>query len=200
MALVDGRYITGAQLLAHVGITTATAAEELRLQIALDSAEDMVDDWCQRTFTVAAQTSTRIYTTLDVYVVQVDDIGVTTSLAIVDGSITLTSGDYQLEPLNADKRNRPWTQIRRLGTTWDIPTNTRQATITVTARHGWPAIPEAVKRASLAAAGWLFTGSTAPLGVAGVNEFGPMRLSAMAPLVVPLLADYRRGDRAFGLA
>jgi hypothetical protein len=200
MALTDGRYVTGAQLLAHVGITTATAAEELRLQIALDSAEDMIDDWCQRTFSVATQATSRTYATIDPFVLQVDDIGSTTSLVIVDGSDTLASGDYQLEPLNADKRGRPWTQIRRLGTTWDIPANAGQGTITVTARHGWPAIPDQIKRAALAAAGWLFTGATAPLGVAGVNEFGPMRLSAMAPLVVPLLSDYRRGDRSFGLA
>lgn len=198
MTLTDGRYVTGGQLRAHVGITDAN--DDVRLQIALDAAEDMVDDWCQRTFTVPTSATSRTFAIDDPYVLQVDDIASTTGLVIVDGSTTLTSSDYQLEPLRAAAEGRPWTQIRRLGTAWSIPTNTGQVSVTITARWGWPATPDTVKRAALAIAGWLFTGATAPLGVAGVNEFGPMRLAQMAPLAVPLLAAVRRGDRAFGLA
>ena len=198
MALTDGRYITGAQLRAHVGIVDAN--DDVRLQIALDAAEDMVDDWCQRVFTVPTSATARKFVALDPYVIEVDDIASTTDLVIVDGSATLTASDYQLEPVRAPSDGRPWTQVRRLGTSWSIPTNRYQVSITITARWGWPATPDTVKRAALAIAGWLFTGSTAPLGVAGVNEFGPMRLATMAPLAVPLLQALRRGDRSYGLA
>lgn len=68
----------------------------------------------------------------------------------LDGTyeITLDSDDYELLPRNADKlpEARPWTQIRL--TDWgDYSQFTKDCRVEVTAKFGWPSVPEGVKRA-----------------------------------------------------
>lgn len=89
---------------------------------------------------------------------EVDDISTTTGLVITidsnrDGSFSgetaLTAADYELLPLNADKgpEPKPWNIIHlpvwstRIG--W-MP----GAPVQVTARFGWPAVPEAIAQAT----------------------------------------------------
>jgi hypothetical protein len=204
MALTDGRYVTATQLRDHVGV--ADVLDDVRLQVALSAAETWVDEWCGRKFDASSHghgggsVSTRTYVVSDPYVVQIGDMSNTTGLIVVDNGTTLGSSGFQLEPVDAPEHGRPWTQIRRMGNTWAIPTDFGRASVSVTAHWGWPVVPDPVVRATLAAAGWLFAGSSAPLGIAGANEFGPMRLAQLPPLVGALLATYRRGDRAIGIA
>jgi hypothetical protein len=199
MALSDGRYVSAAQLRDHVGV--ADVLDDVRLQVALSAAEAWVDEWCGRKFDAsAAQSSSRSYVVTDPYIVQIGDVSTTSGLIVIDNGTTLGASGYQLEPLDAPEHGRPWTQIRRMGNTWAIPTDFNRASVSVQAHWGWPAVPDPVVRATLAAAAWLFAGSSAPLGIAGANEFGPMRLAQLPPLVGALLATYRRGDRAIGLA
>ena len=201
MALTDGRYVTAAEFRAHVDITDTV--DDLRLQLALDAAEDAVDEYCGRTFRAHNHgnpgLTSRTFVVYDPWLLLVDDIGDTSGLVVADGGSTLSSGAYQLEPVDAPQRNRPWTAIRRLGTMWTAPTNPGQVSVTVTARWGWPSTPEAVRRATIALAQHAFSVSAAPLGVAGMGEFGAVRVGQV-PLVASMLSTYRRGDRVMGLA
>jgi hypothetical protein len=61
--------------------------------------------------------------------------------------------------------------------------------IQITGVFGWPAVPAAVKQASLISAADLFRMKDAPFGVAGFGEFGAVKITAN-PKVMALLQRY----------
>jgi hypothetical protein len=60
-----------------------------------------------------------------------------------------------------------------------------------TARWGWTAVPAPVKEATLALAEETFKMKDAPFGVAGMGEFGAIRVRAN-PRIVTMLSPYVR--------
>lgn len=122
---------------------------------ALNAAESYVQQYCQRSFALATGTATaRIFGPPAMQesftVLRVDDIASTTGLIVSNYGTTISSNDYQLEPLNgkdASGLGVPYTQIRLLSSTWT--TNVMRATATITADWGWPAVPSLVSQAIL---------------------------------------------------
>jgi hypothetical protein len=66
--------------------------------------------------------------------------------------------------------------------------------VQITGVFGWPAVPLAVKQASLIAAADLFKLKDAPFGVAGISDLGAIRVKDN-PMITRLLARYMSGDR-----
>jgi len=65
--------------------------------------------------------------------------------------------------------------------------------VRVEGTFGWPAVPDAVREATILQASRLFTRLDSPLGVAGFGDMGAMRVSFKGdPDVLMLLAPYRR--------
>lgn len=77
----------------------------------------------------------------------VDDIAATTGMTVTLDGEAVAAADYQLRPLNAlvGPEAEPYDRIVRLGTVgWTL-----QSPIVVTAIWGWPAVPEAIKAATI---------------------------------------------------
>lgn len=124
----------------------------------------------------------------------VDDIGSTTGLVVETGSgsnWTAVTG-YETVPDNALIDGKPITGLLRPNGIWrwNLGSTTR---VRVTARFGWPAVPEDVVQATLIQAARLYRRKDSPEGVTGSAEWGVVRLSRRDPdvwnLIEPLILD-----------
>lgn len=181
------------------GRNDLAGSDDLLLQSALDAAEEMINEYCQRSFTVAAAPATaRQYTPTGPWeqVLRIHDC--TTITSVVENGATVDASGYTLEPLNAlgwSGQAKPYQQLRRYtgGWAWDFG----KPTVTVTATWGWVATPDAVKTATLIIAKDIAQQRNTMAGVAGFGEFGAIRVR-MNPIAVNLLTPLRRVE-AFGI-
>lgn len=114
----------------------------------------------------------------------VDDFATLTGLVVSIGGQTVDSATYGAFPLNALQKPEPWPfdeLVRSGGRTWPLG-----EPITVTARWGWPAVPRALKQATIE---WtaIWRGES-PAATAKVSEldqvvdFSPYHLSQLKRL------------------
>lgn len=199
MAIVNG-YCTEAQLREHLADSGTTLTAAL-LQRAINAASRAIDRHCRRRFWLDSSTATRTYIVDAPDHAYVDDIGARSGVVVKIGSdgtafpTTLTvDTDYILEPRNADKFAASdfdayafW-KIRMVGTQ-RFTVDYARPTLSVTARHGWSAVPPEVEEACVLKAASLFKRKDAPFGVAGFGDFGVVRIRKDDE-VVDLLARY----------
>lgn len=174
--------------------------DDARIDIAVDAAQSMIEDYCGRTFTQSDTTSARVYQALNWYLVHTDDISTLTGLVVETDdaengtfSTVWSSADYQLEPLNGlvYGRTRPWNTIRAINSL-TFPVEGGQALVRVTAKWGWASIPTAVKQAAIIQSIAVFKSVDAPFGATPFAETGILRLrQALHPTAATLLQDYR---------
>lgn len=195
MALTNA-YVTTAQLKTWSGISDT--GDDESLEFAINAASRAIDHYCGRRFHLDAEASARTYKAADPYSLFVDDIGSTTGLVVAtddndDGtaetSWTITT-DYVVEPTNALAQSRPVYKIEAVGSK-TFPFTGRRHRVTVTAKWGWPAVPDAVLQACLILSARFFHRKGSPQGVAGFGEFGVVRLATTDPDVASLLNEYR---------
>jgi len=192
-------YATLSQVKSALRITDQV--DDSLLNTAISSASRWVDGWCDRTFVAAGTAITaRDYIPTGLYEpLPIDDAAQIVAVKIDDNfdrtfSVTLRPIDFQAEPINETSYGLvlPFTRIRPFEDGY-WPTFRKQATVRVEARYGWPAVPDAVREATILQASRLFTRLDAPLGIAGFGDMGGMRISRFAdPDVELLLAPYRR--------
>lgn len=215
MALGDP-YATLDELRSHLGITdVADSADDTKLTDALAAASRGIDKVCGRTFNDAVSTSARVYRARDWFLTSVDDFSTTTGLVVAtdeddDGTYetTWSTSDYGTEPLNGvvdGESGWPFWQITAVGSRYFPSVNgpwwSRQryrwrpfplrASVQVTARWGWAAVPAPVHQACLLVAAEVFKLKDAPFGVAGFDQYGPVRVRAN-PVAMGMLAPYER--------
>ena len=112
-----------------------------------------------------------------------------------DGTFETTwaASDYELGPIDRDT-GRPYTRIDAVASKV-FPTyygTGRRARVEITGVWGWAAIPVEVKQACLIKATRLLTRMQSPNGIAGLDQFGPVRISRSDdPDVVMLLEPLR---------
>ncbi len=148
--------------------------DDTLLELALESASRMVDEYTMRSF-YNAGTATRVFVPSHNDLVAIDDAVSISSIAVSTMlnktfDQTWSEVDYQTEPLNnvADGLTGwPITRIRAVGT-YEFPDgNTRYryegrygqediATVQVTGVWGWSAVPTAVKQATIIQASRIF--------------------------------------------
>ena len=173
--------------------------DDARIEVALQSAEEMVNAYCERTFDVAGTAATtRVYSASDCGYLSIDDC---TSVTLVESDLAGTgtwtawaTTDWQAEPLNGLQGGRsvPYNTLRSVGNYW-FP-ESAEALVRVTATWGWATTPQSIATATRLQASRLFKRADSPLGVAGFGDMGAMRVSRyMDPDVELLLAPYRRG-------
>jgi hypothetical protein len=186
-------------LKAHLNVETGDTSRDTLLSQALATASRSIDLTTGRRFYLDAAVVQRTYRPTgrvvcedDGEVLLVDDIGTTTGLIVETGSgstWTAVSG-YESVPDNALADGRPITGLRRPNGiwTWQISSTTR---VRVTARFGWPTVPEGVVQATLIQAARLYRRKDSPEGVTGSAEWGVVRLSRRDPdvwnLIEPLV-------------
>jgi hypothetical protein len=175
------------------------SVDDSLLEMAIESASRLIDGYAGRQF-FSSGTATRYYTADDDFVCEIDDISSSniTLITAMDADAvfdtTWATTDYQLEPLNAvlDGQAWPYTRIRAVGDyLW--PISGGEALVKLTAVFGWPAVPIAIKQATIIQASRIFKRLDSPLGVAGFGDLGVMRVSSsLDPDVAQLVAPYRR--------
>jgi hypothetical protein len=186
MALGD-TYATVEELKSRLSIPLTKIDFDDDLQDALTAASEEIEKHCNRQFNKATSASARDYAVKYPYTADVDDFYSTTGLIIQtdatgDGTFETTwiAGDYELHPLNGivdGQPGWPYSEVQAVNTQrfpggWRY----RRARLRVTALWGWANVPAPVKTACLIMAARNFQLKDAPLGVAGMSDFGVVRV------------------------
>lgn len=202
MTVVNG-YCTAADIRAELGDDNSKLSEAL-IEKAVNAASRAVDKYCHRRFWQDPAPVARTYRACHPWHVDVDDISTSAGLVVKtdtggDGtwSTTWQTGDYSLEPLNADTDGPAyaWWTIVSVGNQQFFSLPLRPS-LQVTAQWGWSQVPDDVSEATILKAVSLFKRKDAPFGVAGFSDFGPVRISRKDPDVIDLLSGYVRPEFA----
>ena len=198
MAVTNG-YVSLALVKKALRITDNIDDEILELSIEAASRE--IDGYCERVF--YATTETRVFIPRDSFTCEIDDLTSLTTLKTSSTGesfdVTWTSTDYQLEPLNGQAGGlvTPSTRIRAVGD-YVFPTfeprnvNHYEATVQVAGTFGFTPIPTAIEQAALLLTLRQYRRYDSPLGVAGFDEMGVVRVGRIDPDVSKLLSPFRR--------
>lgn len=198
MALGDS-YGTLAKLRSRVGIPASDTSEDTDLTEKLAVASRGVEGVCHRQFNQATSATARIYDPRDDLVVEVDDLYTTDSLVIAtdeDGDgvfeTTWAAADYELRPLNGvvdAESGWPYYEIRAVRRCW--PCWTGRASVQVTAKWGWTAVPSPVTEATYILAEEIYKLKDSPFGSGGYGQFGVIR-ARQNPMVLTRVQKYIR--------
>lgn len=175
------------------------ATDDTVKQAALSSAEEMVNEFCQRSFAVAGAASARSYSPQRDWCETLRIHDCTSITSVVENGSTLAASTYQAEPLNQlswSGQSQPIDQLRRIGASWYYRYGI--ASVVVTATWGWAATPAAVKDATKIIAKDILQQRNNNSGVAGFGEYGAIRVR-MNPIAIDLLKPLQRSE-AFGIA
>lgn len=203
MAITNG-YATLTQIKAYMSISDNTDND--LLEDLIESASRSIDRIANRRFYLDANASARLYRAYSDIFVYVDDIGTTSSLVVKtdsngDGTYakTLTlNQDYILDPLTASSLNRPFTQLTMVSNTetWPIfpglTQNGLRPGVQVTARWGWPSVPDDINMACLILTADLYKRKDAPGGILGLGDLGVVRMSPIGRDVTAMVRAYKK--------
>ena len=187
------------QLKAALRLSPSDTIDDENLNMALESAAEMINVYCGRTFGTVGSATSRVYAPGLAALAEIDDITrIDTVEWSQDGSTwtAMDSGDYQPEPLNRatdGMTDFPYTRIRAVNSnSW--PVYAGVATLRVTGLFCFGSIPTAVTQANVMQSSRLFARLSSPLGIAGWNEgIGAVQVrSGLDVDVQQLLMPYRR--------
>ena len=175
--------------------------DDTQITEVLLQASRAVENHCQRQFNKATSATAKVYYPDSYCVAVVDDFYTTSGLVIAtdqgnDGTyeVTWAATDYQLEPLNGvvdGETGWPSYRVRAVGNQrFPCVYADQRAPLQVTAQWGWNAVPTNVKVACIYLALETFKLKGAPFGVAGMDQFGPIRVRDN-PKVMGMLTKYR---------
>lgn len=201
-------YVGLEELKDRLGIVDST--DDSTVQRAIQSASSWVNEWCGRHFYQV--TETRTYQPTNIWVIDVDDIVSVSSVAVdVDGDgvfeTNLVQGtDFQLRlalqqyNVNAAGVPRPYTQLQIINSgqiwpfTWPY---THLDRVKITGTWGWPIVPPPVAEATMVLAADFFKLKDAPFGIAGMSDFGAVKVQSN-PWIVEALRPFVKGRRKVG--
>jgi hypothetical protein len=179
----------------RLGIESSDTSRDSLLTKALAAASRGIDRATGRRFwldpAVVARTFNprgRVVREADGDVFLVDDIGSIAGLIVETGSgasFAAVTG-YETAPDNALLDGQPITGLRRVNGFWGTATSR----VRITARFGWPSVPDDVAEAALIQAARLFRRKDSPEGVTGSAEWGVVRLSRRDPDVWNLIEPF----------
>ncbi len=186
------RYVELGELKAMLRIQDFVDDELLGSHI--DAASRTIDDICHRTFSLDDTATARVFYPDSPRVVRTDDIGSLAGFEVridndLNGSFETVISDATTQPDNALVKGLPVTKLVAYETFWPVDV---RPTVQVTARWGYPTVPEPVRSAAGILAGRLFKRADSLLGVAGFGDLGAITLRAVDPDVQRMLAPYVR--------
>ena len=193
MAITHG-YASLAEVKRSLGITD-TVDDDL-LELCIESASRAIDNMTERVFFQG--TATRVFVADDSFYTPIDDLYSVTSIkSSTNGDqvydITWETTDYQLEPLNGNLNGTywPYTGVRAVGD-YLFPTIGQEATVQIEGVWGWADVPTAIKQACVLQSARYYKRSDSPMGVAGFDAMGVVRLSNVDPDIYTLLEPYKK--------
>ncbi|MBZ3918197.1 hypothetical protein [Streptomyces acidiscabies] len=188
-------YVTLEELKGQFPIESDDATRDAALNRARASASRGIDRVTGRRFWLDPDPVQRVFNPRGRIVRQgdgdlflVDDIGSIAGLVVETGAGASWSPvtGYETSPDNALADGRPITGLLRTLGTWGTAT-TR---LRVTARFGWPSVPDDIHEAALIQATRLFKRKDSPEGIIGNAEWGARNLSRRDPDVWNLIEPY----------
>lgn len=197
MPIVNG-YITLAGLKNYLKIDDSV--EDTLLEQIIESASRSIDRIANRRFYLDGSATARTYRPVGNMRVIVDDIGTTTGLilktdpnssGVYQTTFTLNS-DYIVEPTNALAKGRPINYLTIVGgTAMSLPVN-YWPQVEVTARWGWPSVPDDIEQATYILSADLYKRKDSIGGVLGLSELGAIRMSPLGRDITSMVRAYRR--------
>lgn len=197
MTVTNG-YVTLSGLKNYLRIVDSV--DDALLEQIIESASRSIDRIANRRFYLDANASARYYNQASVVRCQTDDIGSLTGLTVqtdpdssgVYQTTLVVDQDFILEPVNAGASNRPWTNITIVGSTgFSYPVNMRPQ-VKVTARWGWPSVPDDIEQATYILSADIYKRRDAVGGVLGLSELGAVRMSPLGRDIAAMVRAYRR--------
>lgn len=180
-------YATVEQVKAYMGLSDDI--DDVQLEQALMSVSREIEDICGRHFNYDDEASTRLFEPASQGVVFVDDFWSLDDLVFTVSTANWTTDYYRLYPLNGIVRGQAWpyTRIEAVPDYGRYPTTGEL--VSLTAKWGWPAVPEPVRVACMIATAETFALKDARFGVAGFGQYGDLRVKAN-PMVLSKLRPY----------
>jgi hypothetical protein len=197
MAISNG-YATLAELKGYLKIEDSM--EDSLLEHIVEAASRSIDRIANRRFYLDSSASARTYRPADLLRVFTDDFGSTSGLIVktdpnTAGTYTTTltlNTDYIVEPVNAAAKGRPWNYITIVsGESFSLPVNYRPQ-VEVTARWGWPTVPDDINQATLILSADLYKRKDSIGGVLGLSELGAIRMSPLGRDITAMVRAYKR--------
>lgn len=172
-------YATLAEMRAYLGVNGVNADRDALITAAAGAASRWIDEATGRRFTYDAAPSTITYRTLRRtfatsadYGLVVPDIGTSTGLST-------SQGDVSYEAVSG------WPiTILYSGAPWPEPT------VSITARFGWPEVPDQIVLATKILAARLYRRKDSPEGIVGSEAWGAIRVTRVDPDVQALISPY----------
>lgn len=195
------RYLTVESVKAYARNELPTD-DDAFIESAADAAEMLLDRDCGRKFVVVGATATaRLFVPESPSLVRIHDC--TEITAVTSSGATVGSSSYQLEPVNgltSFGETVPYDRIRLLSGSWGLGSSTRfEATVSVTAKWGWAAIPARIEQAALTIAKEILVNrDEVKMGLVGFSDVGGV-VARTNPMVRATIEHYRRFE-ALGLA
>lgn len=194
-------YASLALLRESLGMAATDTTRDNLLTMALNGASRSVEDYCDGrepgAFFLDATATARVYTigrwlqcNWDGETMKVDDIGSLDDLLIEvsdDGTTYTTLTDCETAPDNAFARGLAINAVVSPAPTFGFRWRRK---LRVTARWGWPRVPEQIEHATLLQASRLYRRKDSPEGVAGSAEWGLVRVPNLDPDVKALLKNF----------
>jgi hypothetical protein len=194
MAVVNG-YATLAEAKSFLSISDSV--DDTLLENMIEAASRSIDRIANRRFYLDSTASARQYRVSSPVILYTDDIGTTTGLIVQtddDGDGT----DYIMDPLTAPSLGRPFTQITVVSTTNTFPIfpglfqNGLRPGVQVTAKFGWPSVPDDINQACLILTADLYKRKDSPGGILGLGDLGAIRMSPLGRDVTQIVRAYRK--------
>lgn len=203
MAVVNG-YATLAEAKGFLSISDSV--DDTLLENMIESASRSIDRIANRRFYLDSTASARQYRVSSPVILYTDDIGTTTGLIVKtdddgDGTFetTLTlNTDYIMDPLTALSLGRPFTQVTVVSTSKTFPIfpglfqNGLRPGVQVTAKFGWPSVPDDINQACLILTADLYKRKDSPGGILGLGDLGAIRMSPLGRDVTQIVRAYRK--------
>jgi len=203
MAVTNG-YATLAEAKSFLSISDNV--DDTLLENMIEAASRSIDRIANRRFYLDSTASARQYRVSSPVILYTDDIGTTSGLIVQtdddgDGTFetTLTlNTDYIMDPLTALSLGRPFTQITIVSTSNNFPIfpglfqNGLRPGVQVTARFGWPTVPDDINQACLILTADLYKRKDSPGGILGLGDLGAIRMSPLGRDVTQIVRAYRK--------
>ncbi|MFJ4828397.1 hypothetical protein ACIP79_00425 [Streptomyces sp. NPDC088747] len=186
MALGDP-YATLVQLKAYMkGSLDDVTMYDAVLTDALDSVSREIEKHCHRQFNKADLATVRDFEPDDIFTiadsetfehwVAVDDFWDSTGLVVSSGGALWSASDFKLRPRNGIVDGQPGWPYNEIHAASRQMRFAASSDVTVTAKWGWPSVPAPVRQACLILTSETFQIKDAPFGVAGLDQFGVIRV------------------------
>jgi hypothetical protein len=203
MAITNG-YATLTEIKTFLSISDNV--DDTLLENMVEAASRSIDRIANRRFYLDANASARAYRVSSPVILYTDDIGTTSGLIVKldedgDGTFetTLTlNTDYLMDPLTALDLGRPYTQVTMVTTSQSFPIfpglfqNGLRPGVQVTARWGWPSVPDDINQACLILTADLYKRKDSPGGILGLGDLGAIRMSPLGRDVTAMVRAYRK--------